>query len=100
MHSSTARYMDPVLCIYNMLMFFVPATSPQVRHLISRILDPDPSTRIKAHEIRKDPWFKQGYVRVYAFKEDEEAAESTTSSSAKDLAAIFPDMAVSERGGG
>ena len=71
-----------------------------MRHLISRILDPDPSTRIKAHEIRRDPWFRQGYVRVYAVKEDEEAAESAASSSAKDLAAIFTDMAVSEVRGG
>lgn len=34
------------------------------RSLISRILDPNPDTRIRIAEIRNDEWFKKGYVPV------------------------------------
>ncbi|KAL3514302.1 hypothetical protein ACH5RR_027019 [Cinchona calisaya] len=34
------------------------------RSLISRILDPNPATRIRMEEIRNDEWFKRGYVPV------------------------------------
>ncbi|XP_010553145.1 PREDICTED: CBL-interacting serine/threonine-protein kinase 14-like isoform X1 [Tarenaya hassleriana] len=42
--------------------FRVPRwTSPELRQLLTRLLDPNPSTRITVDEIIKDPWFKQGY---------------------------------------
>ncbi|KAG6402052.1 hypothetical protein SASPL_138922 [Salvia splendens] len=34
--------------------------SPQVRRLLSKILDPNPDTRISAAEIMEHPWFKAG----------------------------------------
>ncbi|TVU37154.1 hypothetical protein EJB05_10454 [Eragrostis curvula] len=35
--------------------------SAGAKKLISRILDPNPSTRITVPQIQKDPWFKKGY---------------------------------------
>ncbi|XP_073105040.1 CBL-interacting serine/threonine-protein kinase 14-like [Elaeis guineensis] len=35
-------------------------TSPELRHLIARILDPNPETRITIDGILRDPWFKKG----------------------------------------
>jgi len=35
--------------------------SPDIRRLLSRLLDTNPETRITVHEIRSDPWFKKGY---------------------------------------
>ncbi|XP_009790123.1 CBL-interacting serine/threonine-protein kinase 8 isoform X1 [Nicotiana sylvestris] len=34
------------------------------KSLISRILDPNPQTRIRIEDIRNDEWFKKGYVPV------------------------------------
>lgn len=36
-------------------------TSPDLRRLLSRLLDTNPQTRITIEEIIHDPWFKQGY---------------------------------------
>ncbi|CAN6715416.1 unnamed protein product [Malus baccata var. baccata] len=36
-------------------------TSPELKHLISRLLDTNSSTRITVDEILKDPWFAKGY---------------------------------------
>ncbi|KAB2609730.1 CBL-interacting serine/threonine-protein kinase 14-like [Pyrus ussuriensis x Pyrus communis] len=36
-------------------------TSPELKHLISRLLDTNPETRITVDEILKDPWFEKGY---------------------------------------
>lgn len=42
--------------------FRVPRwTSPDLKRLISRLLDTNPQTRITVEEIIKDPWFKIGY---------------------------------------
>ncbi|KAK4403444.1 CBL-interacting protein kinase [Sesamum angolense] len=38
-----------------------PWLSPQVRRLLSRILDPNPQTRISIEEIMETPWFQKGY---------------------------------------
>lgn len=35
--------------------------SPGARNMISRILDPNPKTRISIAEIKADEWFKQDY---------------------------------------
>ncbi|GFP99240.1 cbl-interacting serine/threonine-protein kinase 14 [Phtheirospermum japonicum] len=39
-------------------------TSPDLRRLLGRILDPNPNTRITVHEIMTDPWFKKGYKEI------------------------------------
>ncbi|KAM0991690.1 hypothetical protein ACFX13_010221 [Malus domestica] len=36
-------------------------TSPELKHLISRLLDTNSETRITVDEILKDPWFEKGY---------------------------------------
>ncbi|XP_016456216.1 CBL-interacting serine/threonine-protein kinase 8-like isoform X3 [Nicotiana tabacum] len=38
------------------------------KSLISRILDPNPQTRIRIEDIRNDEWFKKGYVPVKAME--------------------------------
>ncbi|KAK4268429.1 hypothetical protein QN277_025088 [Acacia crassicarpa] len=35
-----------------------------LRHLIKRLLDPNPKTRITIDEILKDPWFREGYTEI------------------------------------
>ncbi|XP_043699068.1 CBL-interacting protein kinase 5-like [Telopea speciosissima] len=35
--------------------------SPEVRKLLSRILDPNPNTRLIISKIMENPWFKKGY---------------------------------------
>ncbi|KAJ0956692.1 putative protein kinase CAMK-CAMKL-CHK1 family [Helianthus annuus] len=35
--------------------------SPELRRLLSRLLDTKPDTRITVDEIKSDPWFKKGY---------------------------------------
>ncbi|KAG8374471.1 hypothetical protein BUALT_Bualt11G0135800 [Buddleja alternifolia] len=54
-------------------------TSPDLKRFLTRILDPNPTTRITVHEILSDPWFKKGYKEVnqpvakeFEFKETEE----------------------------
>ncbi|KAK4436459.1 CBL-interacting protein kinase [Sesamum alatum] len=37
-----------------------PSFPPQVRRLLSRILDPNPQTRISIEEIMENPWFQKG----------------------------------------
>ncbi|XP_022961147.1 CBL-interacting serine/threonine-protein kinase 24 isoform X2 [Cucurbita moschata] len=36
--------------------------SPGAKSLIQKILDPNPKTRIRIEEIRKDPWFRRNYM--------------------------------------
>ncbi|KAK9075651.1 hypothetical protein SSX86_003977 [Deinandra increscens subsp. villosa] len=38
--------------------------SPEVKNLISRILDTDPNTRITAAEIMENSWFKKGFKKI------------------------------------
>ncbi|PIN26321.1 Serine/threonine protein kinase [Handroanthus impetiginosus] len=39
-------------------------TSPDLKRFLTRILDPNPSTRITVHEILNDPWFRKGYKEI------------------------------------
>ncbi|KAL0650724.1 hypothetical protein Bca4012_093415 [Brassica carinata] len=42
--------------------FSIPkSTSPDLRQLLTRILDTNPQSRITIEEIIRDPWFRQGY---------------------------------------
>lgn len=45
-------------------------TSPDLRRFLSRLLDPNPETRITVDEIFRDPWFKKGYKEVKFYDED------------------------------
>ncbi|KAL2541221.1 CBL-interacting serine/threonine-protein kinase 11 [Abeliophyllum distichum] len=38
--------------------------SPDLKRFLSRILDPNPFTRITVNEILIDPWFKKGYKEI------------------------------------
>ncbi|CAA0835877.1 CBL-interacting serine/threonine-protein kinase 14 [Striga hermonthica] len=38
-------------------------TSPDLKRLLTRLLDPNPGTRITVHEIMNDPWFRKGGYR-------------------------------------
>ncbi|VFQ71149.1 unnamed protein product [Cuscuta campestris] len=39
-------------------------TSPDLKHLLHRLLDTDPETRITVDEIKSDPWFRKGFKEV------------------------------------
>ncbi|ONI03914.1 hypothetical protein PRUPE_6G290700 [Prunus persica] len=45
-------------------------TSPDLRRLISSLLDTNPETRITVDEILKDPWFGKGYEEIKFHFED------------------------------
>ncbi|KAL3530964.1 hypothetical protein ACH5RR_010286 [Cinchona calisaya] len=45
--------------------------SPQLKRLLSRLLDTNPTTRITIDEIKKDPWFKIGYEEDNYFYEED-----------------------------
>ncbi|KAL7600547.1 CBL-interacting serine/threonine-protein kinase 14 [Lactuca sativa] len=71
--------------------FRVPRwTSPDLKRLISRLLDTNPQTRITVDEIINDPWFKIGYKEVefhcdhLELKDDEDDGDSATSTSTSD----------------
>lgn len=38
--------------------------SPDLKRLISRLLDPNPTTRITINGILRDPWFRKGYREI------------------------------------
>ncbi|TYH26641.1 hypothetical protein ES288_A02G004700v1 [Gossypium darwinii] len=54
-------------------------TSPELRRLISRLLDTNPETRITIDEIINDPWFKNGYKEVKVQPVDFDLKEETQS---------------------
>ncbi|XP_057801099.1 CBL-interacting serine/threonine-protein kinase 14-like [Salvia miltiorrhiza] len=77
-------------------------TSPELRRFLTRLLDPNPNTRITVHEILKDPWFKKGYKEIkhpidkeFEFKESSEEAryfnafDLISYSSGADLSGLF-----------
>ncbi|KAK6152551.1 hypothetical protein DH2020_015186 [Rehmannia glutinosa] len=77
-------------------------TSPDLKRFLTRILDPNPSTRITVHEILNDPWFKKGYKEIkhpvdkeFEFKESGEesrylnAFDLISYSSGADLSGLF-----------
>lgn len=45
--------------------------SPDVKRILSRLLDVNPATRITIEEIIRDPWFRKG-LKFIKFSEDEE----------------------------
>ncbi|CAH1420465.1 unnamed protein product [Lactuca virosa] len=65
-------------------------TSPDLKRLISRLLDTNPQTRITVDEIINDPWFKIGYKEVefhcdhLELKDDDDDGDSATSTSTGD----------------
>ncbi|KAI3447847.1 hypothetical protein Pfo_004512 [Paulownia fortunei] len=77
-------------------------TSPDLKRFLTRILDPNPSTRITVHEILNDPWFKKGYKEIkhpvdreFEFKESAgearylNAFDLISYSSGADLSGLF-----------
>ncbi|XP_068660617.1 CBL-interacting protein kinase 1-like [Aristolochia californica] len=49
--------------------------SPGARKMIRRILDPNPKTRITIGQIRADEWFKQDYIPVNPYDDDDKYIE-------------------------
>ncbi|CAI9761905.1 unnamed protein product [Fraxinus pennsylvanica] len=39
-------------------------TSPELKRFLTRILDPNPNTRVTIQEIINDPWFRKGYKEI------------------------------------
>ncbi|KAL0344408.1 UNVERIFIED_CONTAM: CBL-interacting serine/threonine-protein kinase [Sesamum radiatum] len=77
-------------------------TSPELKRFLTRVLDPNPETRITVHEILNDPWFKKGYKEIkqqvdreFEFKESGEEARYLNAfdlisySSGADLSGLF-----------
>lgn len=59
--------------------FKYPSVFPhEVRRLVSRILDPNPNTRISIAKIKEFPWFKRGMNFRASVKPDAAAASSST----------------------
>lgn len=50
--------------IYKGEFRFPKWTSPDLRRIISRMLDTNPETRITVDQILRDPWFKKGYKEI------------------------------------
>lgn len=50
-------------------------TSPDLKRVLSRMLDTNPDTRITVDEIVNDPWFRKGYKEVKFHHEDFEPKE-------------------------
>uniref|UniRef100_A0A0R0GPD2 non-specific serine/threonine protein kinase n=1 Tax=Glycine max TaxID=3847 RepID=A0A0R0GPD2_SOYBN len=58
--------------------------SADTKSFIQKILDPNPKTRVKIEEIRKEPWFKKNYFPV-KLGEDEQV-------NLDDVRAVFDDI--------
>lgn len=73
--------------------FRVPKwTSPELKHLLTRILDSNPLTRITIEGIKTHPWFRKGYKEVKThfhsepeFKADSDATRENNCFNAFDL---------------
>uniref|UniRef100_K3ZIC0 non-specific serine/threonine protein kinase n=1 Tax=Setaria italica TaxID=4555 RepID=K3ZIC0_SETIT len=74
--------------ISNAEFTFPPWTSFPAKRLLTRILDPNPMTRITIPEILEDEWFKKGYKRP----EFDEKYDTTLD----DVDAVFNDSEVSD----
>lgn len=69
--------------------FKYPSVFPhEVRRLVSRILDPNPNTRISIAKIKEFPWFKRGMNFRASVKPDAAAATAAASSSTADADAV------------
>ncbi|XP_077226923.1 CBL-interacting protein kinase 5-like [Tasmannia lanceolata] len=58
--------------------------SPEVRKLLSRVLDPNPNTRVTIAKLMENPWFKKGFKPVETRPRREESACNL-----QDIAAAF-----------
>lgn len=68
--------------------FKYPSVFPhEVRRLVSRILDPNPNTRISIAKIKEFPWFKRGMNFRASVKPDAAAAAASSSTADADPAA-------------
>ncbi|GKV02284.1 hypothetical protein SLEP1_g14741 [Rubroshorea leprosula] len=56
--------------IYNGEFRFPKWTPPDLRRFLSRLLDPNPDSRITVDEILRDPWFRKGYKEIKFHWED------------------------------
>ncbi|KAJ4976082.1 hypothetical protein NE237_001188 [Protea cynaroides] len=63
--------------------------SPEVRKLLSKILDPNPHTRITIAKIKENPWFKKGYRPVEQSKPQEKEDRITVDMIAMDVHNAF-----------
>lgn len=52
--------------------------SPDVKRILSRLLDTNPATRITIEEIIKDPWFRKGLKFIKLAGEEEDKASSSS----------------------
>lgn len=69
--------------------FKYPSVFPhEVRRLVSRILDPNPNTRISIAKIKEFPWFKRGMNFRASVKPDAAAAASSSTADADPAAAV------------
>ncbi|KAJ0978617.1 hypothetical protein J5N97_014091 [Dioscorea zingiberensis] len=64
--------------------------SPGAQNIIRKILDPNPTTRIKLAMIKEDEWFKQDYVPVIPTDDEEDLSISDVKSSEGDESGITP----------
>ncbi|KAJ0978730.1 hypothetical protein J5N97_014204 [Dioscorea zingiberensis] len=64
--------------------------SPGAQNIIRKILDPNPTTRIKIAMITEDEWFKQDYVPVIPTDDEEDLSISDVKSSEGDESGITP----------
>ncbi|KAJ7956707.1 Non-specific serine/threonine protein kinase [Quillaja saponaria] len=58
--------------------------SAGAKSLIHKVLDPNPKSRIRIEEIKRDPWFKKNYLRV-TLRENEDV-------NLDDIRAVFDDI--------
>lgn len=61
---------------------------PEVRKLLSRILDPDPITRITLEKLMANPWFKKGFKHIPIPKTNCNMSSSNTPCSVLDFPSI------------
>nr|GMD40005.1 CBL-interacting serine/threonine-protein kinase 14-like [Ipomoea batatas] len=77
-------------------------TSPELKHLIDRLLDTNPDTRITVDEIKADPWFRKGFKDVkpqieseFEFKTDNDSETENKYLNAFDLISFSPGVNLS-----
>lgn len=63
-------------------------TSPDLKRLLSRLLDTNPETRITIDEIIQDPWFRKGYKEVKFHVDDFDLKDQEGDDSEKHLNAF------------
>ncbi|OIS97367.1 PREDICTED: CBL-interacting serine/threonine-protein kinase 11-like [Nicotiana attenuata] len=70
--------------------------SPDVKRILSRLLDTNPATRITIDEIIKDPWFRKGLKFIkFAGEEEDKASLSSNCLNAFDLISFSAGLDIS-----